>query len=201
MENTEQIPALDAEGNAFQENLNNISDNQNATTNPFPSGMEHTSDNTPSSNTEEAGSHVRFEEITSDKDMPKTSEEQCPPTQTQHYNNLRQSVSEREIQNLKSSNLPGLSELGPLRSARNRGPSYQKAKSTFEDALKSITRELMEFDDQHYYDESPENLPLTDNRSMCWHRGGQQIRTFDFSRKLRGAKGIKRCRWLGKCVC
>ena len=165
MDDADRVPALDAEGNASQENLNNILDNQNATTNPFQSGMERTSEEIHSSNIEDAGSHVRFEETTSDKDVPKTSEEQCPPTQTQHYNNLRQSVLEREIQNLKSTNLPGLSELGPLRSTRNRGPSYQKAKSTFEDALKSLTRELMEFDDQHYYDESPESLPLTDIRS------------------------------------
>ena len=146
MDNTEQIPSSEAQGYASQE----ILDNQNATKNPFHSGVEHTSEDTPSSNIEEANLRVRFEEASTDKDMPKTSspseiedttEEECPPTQTHNNNNLRQSVSEREIQNLRSSNLPGLSELGPLRSTRNRGPSYQKAKSTFDDALKSITRE------------------------------------------------------------
>ena len=118
MDNTEQIPSSEAEGYASQE----ILDNQNATTNPFQLGMEHSSEDTPSSNIEEANLRVRFEEASTDKDMPKnsspseiedTTEEKCPPTQTQYNNNLRQSVSEREIQNLRSSNLPGLSELGP----------------------------------------------------------------------------------------
>ena len=55
--------------------------------------------------------------------------------------------------------------MGPLRSTRNRGPSYHKAKSTFDDALQSITRELTEFDAQNYYNEPPESLPQTDIRS------------------------------------
>ena len=124
MDNTDRVPALDAEGNASRESLDNILDNQNATTDPSQPGVEHTSEDTPSSNIEVADSRVRFEEASTDKDMPKTlspsgigdtTEEKCPPTQTQHYNNIRQSISEREIQNLRSSNLPGLSELEPLR--------------------------------------------------------------------------------------
>ena len=106
MNNTEQIPSSEAEGHASQEILNNILYNQNATTNPFQSGVEHTSEDTPSSNTEVAVSRVRFEESSIDKDIQKTlspsgiedtTEEKRQPTQTQHYNNLRQIVSERKI--------------------------------------------------------------------------------------------------------
>ena len=72
MDNTDRIPASEAEGDVYQENLNQTLDNQDAATNPFQSREENTSNDTPSSNIEDAGSHVRFEETTSDKDMPKT---------------------------------------------------------------------------------------------------------------------------------
>ena len=174
MDNTEQIPALDAEGKASPENSSSVLDHQNASTNQFQFGVEYISEDNPSSNIEELAIRERFEDNTSGKDMSKasspsetedTTDEKRPPTQTQNNNNIRQSVSEREIQNLRSSNLPGLSELGPLRSTRNRGPSYHKAKSTFDDAFQSIIRELTEFDAQKYYNESPESLPQTDIRS------------------------------------
>ena len=72
MDNTDRIPASEAEGDAYQENLNQALDNQDATINPFQPRAEHTSNDTPSSNIEDAGSHVRFEETTSDKSVEQT---------------------------------------------------------------------------------------------------------------------------------
>ena len=73
-------------------------------------------------------------------------------------------MSRRELNNLRSANPPGLSELAPLKMSRSRSPSYQKAKGIFEEALKATQRELREFEAQNYLQESPESLPLTDVR-------------------------------------
>lgn len=52
---------------------------------------------------------------------------------------------DRETQNLRPVNCSGLSELAPLKPTRSRRPSYQKAKTIYEEALRSIREELDEF--------------------------------------------------------
>lgn len=76
------------------------------------------------------------------------------------------SISRRELDNLRSSNPPGRSELAPLKLSRSRSSSYQKAKKIFVEALRATQRELVEFDAQKYLLQSPENMPLTDVRPM-----------------------------------
>ena len=49
------------------------------------------------------------------------------------------------MKNLGPVNCPGLSELAPLKPTRSRDPSYQKAKTIYEDALRSIREELEAF--------------------------------------------------------
>ena len=48
----------------------------------------------------------------------------------------------REIKNLGPVNRPGLSELAPLKPTRSRSPSYQKARTIYEEALNAIQKEL-----------------------------------------------------------
>lgn len=88
-----RIPASEAEGNASQQNLDNVIDNLNAASNSFQSGMKYIPEDTPSSNIEEQTTRERFEDTTTDKDMSKasspfeaedTTEEKRPPSQTQH---------------------------------------------------------------------------------------------------------------------
>ena len=48
----------------------------------------------------------------------------------------------RELNNLRPSNLPGLSELMPLKPVRGRNPSYMKATTIYEESIKAIRRGL-----------------------------------------------------------
>ena len=91
--------------------------------------------------------------------LQKDNESSTPPV-----SRGRQSISNRELNNLRPSNLPGRNELAPLQLSRSRSPSYQKAKTIFEEALKATHRELADFDAQNYHNKTPENLPSTDIR-------------------------------------
>ena len=70
----------------------------------------------------------------------------------------------REVKNLRPVNRPGLSELAPLKPTRSRSPSYQKAKTIYDEALISIKEELDEFNAQNYDIILSENIPSTDIR-------------------------------------
>ena len=136
----------------------------------------------PTSDTEEIVNHVTFQDALENQDMPEENTEfNNPPAQThiqiddvsvQNNNEentplvsrSRQSISKRELNNLRSSNLPGRNDLAPLQLSRSRSPSYQKAKTIFEEALKATHRELSEFDAQNYHKETPENLHAKDIR-------------------------------------
>ena len=124
------------------------------------------------SNADEAANCVTFQDTLENQDMSggspqgemvSNTEIRNPPTQTQsqdddlhHQNNgkanmpttsrSRQSVSRRELDNLRSVNQPGRSELAPLRSSRSRSPSFQKAKTIYEEAVKATQRESAEFE-------------------------------------------------------
>ena len=66
------------------------------------------------------------------------------------------------MRNLGPVNCPGLSELAPLKPTRSRSPSYQKAKTMYDNAVISIREELEEF--QNYENTSSEIVPHTDIR-------------------------------------
>ena len=71
----------------------------------------------------------------------------------------RPSVGFREIQNLKSVNLPGALEITntPL-PTRKRNPSYQKSRYIYDEALKSLNAEIDRFDAQKYHNKPYEAL-------------------------------------------
>ena len=51
----------------------------------------------------------------------------------------------REMKYLEPVNRPGLSELAPLKPTRSRSPSYQKARTMYDEAMNSIREELEAF--------------------------------------------------------
>ena len=95
-----------------------------------------------------------------------------PPAQTPSENDFDETTiivprtevdrRSREIKNLGPVNIPGLSELAPLKPTRSRSPSYQKAKTIYEEALRSIREELEAF--QNFENTSSEIVPHTDIR-------------------------------------
>ena len=97
-----------------------------------------------------------------------------PPAQNPNGNDLNETTliipttevdrRSREIRNLGPVNYPGLSELAPLKPTRSRSPSYQKAKTIYDEALISIKEELDEFNAQNYDSILSENMPSTDIR-------------------------------------
>ena len=66
------------------------------------------------------------------------------------------------MKNLGPVNCPGLSELAPLKPTRSRSPSYQKAKTMYDEAMNSIREELEAF--QNFENTSSEIVPHTDIR-------------------------------------
>ena len=71
----------------------------------------------------------------------------------------RPSVGFREIENLKSVNLPGALEITntPL-PTRKRNPSYQKARYIYDEASKALKAEISKFEAQKYYNKPYEAL-------------------------------------------
>ena len=78
--------------------------------------------------------------------------------------NTKRTHQSREMKNLQPANRPGLSELAPLKPTRSRSPSYQKAKTIYDEALVSIKEELEEFNAQNYVNILLENMSSTDIR-------------------------------------
>ena len=68
----------------------------------------------------------------------------------------------REMKNIGPFNRPGLSELAPLKPTRSRSPSYQKARTIYEEALNAVQKELDAF--QNIENASSEIVPDTDIR-------------------------------------
>ena len=71
----------------------------------------------------------------------------------------RPSVSFREVQNLRSVNLPGALEITntPL-PTRKRNPSYQKARYMYDENLKALKTEVSKFDAQKYHNKPYEAI-------------------------------------------
>ena len=96
-----------------------------------------------------------------------------PPAQTPNENDFNELTlilprtevdrQSREIKNLGPVNCPGISELAPLKPTRSRSPSYQKAKTIYEEALYTIRKELDAF--QNFEITSSEIVPDTEIRT------------------------------------
>ena len=96
-----------------------------------------------------------------------------PPAQNPNENNFNDTTliiprtevdrRGREVKNLGPVNRPGLSELAPLKPTRSRSPSYQKAKTIYEEALNTIRKELDAF--QNFEITSSEIVPDTEIRT------------------------------------
>ena len=78
--------------------------------------------------------------------------------------NAKRTHQSREMKNLQPTNCPGLSELASFKPSRSRSPSYQKAKTIYDEALVSIKEELEEFNAQNYDSILSEKMPSTDIR-------------------------------------
>ena len=97
-----------------------------------------------------------------------------PPAQNPNGNDLNETTliipttevdrRSREIRNLGPVNYPGLSELAPLKQTRSRSPSYQKAKTMYDNAVNSIREELDAF--RNLENASSEIVPDTEIRKQ-----------------------------------
>ena len=95
-----------------------------------------------------------------------------PPAQNPNENDFNETTlimprtelgrRSREMKNLRPANCPGLFELAPLKPTRSRSPSYQKAKTMYDEAMTSIREELEAF--QNFENTSSEIVPHTDIR-------------------------------------
>ena len=122
-----------------------------------------------------------------------------PPAQNPNENNFNETTliiprtevdrRGREVKNLGPVNRPGLSELAPLKPTRSRSPSYQKAKTIYDEALISIKEELDAF--QNFEITSSEIVPDTEIRTRYRKLKMREIVLISVSEDL--APLLKRC--------
>ena len=80
----------------------------------------------------------------------------------------RKSVLEKELKNLQSYNLAGVSELHiPNYTSRKRAPTYNKAQYIYNEALESLRTEIQEFNAQKFQTMEAIDLKNTDVSSRC----------------------------------
>ena len=126
--------------------------------------VQNTANQTPTSNARDASeqnsppahNQIQFEAlIHQNSEAIDLQEVESPPKPITN----RPSVGFREIQNLKSVNLPGALEITntPL-PTRKRNPSYQKARYMYNETLKALNAEIARFDAQKYYNKPCEAL-------------------------------------------
>ena len=127
------------------------------------SAVQNTANQTPTStdrNATEQNNPPTHSQIQTEAMIHQNSETHPQKSATPHNTiTTRPSVGFREIQNLKSVNLPGALEITntPL-PTRKRNPSYQKARYMYDENLKALNAEITRFDAQKYHNQPYEAL-------------------------------------------
>ena len=106
----------------------------------------------------------------------------------------RKSVLEKELKNLQSYNVAGVSELHiPNYTSRKRVPTYDKAKYIYNEVLESLRTEIQEFNAHNFQSMEATALIDTDVSSRCkriFHRESALLMAFEDLSSLTEREGL-----------